>query len=107
MQWHQLDHDHMQTVCTSLQTDNHTNTSSLNFKRRMLFLTPNQQCHSTEGSNNITRITKVQRDSAGNTTEKSIAFSLTQEEALLSQTDRTTHCMHTCYTASFHVDWSV
>jgi len=28
-QWHQL--DHMQTVCTSLQTDNHTNTSSLNF----------------------------------------------------------------------------
>jgi len=28
MQWHQL--DHMQTICTSLQTDNHTNTSSLN-----------------------------------------------------------------------------
>jgi len=28
MQWHQL--DHMQTVCISLQTDNHTNTSSLN-----------------------------------------------------------------------------
>ena len=30
-QWHQL--DHMQTVCTSLQTDNHTNTSSLSFYR--------------------------------------------------------------------------
>ena len=29
-QWHRL--DHMQ-VCTSLQTDNHTNTSSLNFYR--------------------------------------------------------------------------
>jgi len=29
MQWHQL--DHMQTICTSLQTANHTNTSSLNF----------------------------------------------------------------------------
>jgi len=29
--WHQL--DHMQTVCTSLQTDNHTNTSSLNFHK--------------------------------------------------------------------------
>ena len=29
-QWHQL--DHMQTICTSLQTDNHTNTS-LNFCR--------------------------------------------------------------------------
>jgi len=30
-QRHQL--DHMQTICTSLQTDNHTNTSSLNFYR--------------------------------------------------------------------------
>jgi len=30
-QWHQL--DDMQTICTSLQTDNHTNTSSLNFYR--------------------------------------------------------------------------
>jgi len=29
--WHQL--DRMQTICTSLQTDNHTNTSSLNFYR--------------------------------------------------------------------------
>jgi len=27
MHWHQL--DHMQTICTSFQTDNHTNTSSL------------------------------------------------------------------------------
>jgi len=25
--------DDMQTICTSLQTDNHTNTSSLNFYR--------------------------------------------------------------------------
>ena len=41
-QWHQL--DHMQTICISLQTDNHTNTSSLNFYR------PNQQCQSTKGS---------------------------------------------------------
>jgi len=30
-QWHQL--EHMQTICTSLQTDNHTNTSSLNSHR--------------------------------------------------------------------------
>jgi len=29
MQWHQL--DHMQTICTSLHADNHTNTSLLNF----------------------------------------------------------------------------
>ena len=30
-QWHQL--DHMQTICILLQTDNHTNTSSLYFYR--------------------------------------------------------------------------
>ena len=30
-QWHQL--DHMQTICTSHLTHNHTNTSSLNFYR--------------------------------------------------------------------------
>jgi len=47
-QWHQL--DHMQTICTSLQTDNHTNTSSL-ITGWMLFLTPNQHCQSTEGLN--------------------------------------------------------
>jgi len=29
MQWHQL--NHLQTICTLLQIDNHTNTSSLNF----------------------------------------------------------------------------
>jgi len=46
MQWHQL--DHMQTICTSLHTDNHTNTS-LGFSGRMLFLPPNQQRQSTEG----------------------------------------------------------
>jgi len=30
-QWHQL--DHIQTICTSLQTDNHTNTSSVDVYR--------------------------------------------------------------------------
>jgi len=30
-QWHQL--DHMQIICTSLQTDNHTSTSPLSFHR--------------------------------------------------------------------------
>jgi len=30
-QWHQL--DHMQIICTSLQTDNHTSTSALSFYR--------------------------------------------------------------------------
>ena len=38
----------MQTICTSLQTDNHTSISSLNFAGQVLFLTPNQQCQSTE-----------------------------------------------------------
>jgi len=45
-QWHQL--HSVQTICTSLQTDNHTSTSSLNFTGRVLFLTLNQQCQSTE-----------------------------------------------------------
>ena len=35
MQWHQL--DHMRTICTSPQTDNHTSTSSLIFTGRVLF----------------------------------------------------------------------
>jgi len=49
-QWHQL--DHMQ-VCTSLQTDNHASTPPLSFfTGRMPFLLPNQQHHSTEGTNN-------------------------------------------------------
>jgi len=47
-QWHQL--GHMQ-VCTSLQTDNHVNTSPLKFfTGRMPFLPPNQQRQSTEGT---------------------------------------------------------
>jgi len=50
--------DHMQTICaTSLQTDNHTNTSSLNLTCWMLFLTPNQQCQSTEGIQSLCKWT--------------------------------------------------
>ena len=44
-QWHQL--DHMQIICTLLQTDNHASTSTL-FTGWMLYLMPNQQCQSTE-----------------------------------------------------------
>jgi len=45
-QWHQL--DHMQINCTSLQTDNHASTPSLNFfTGQMLFLSPNQPTQST------------------------------------------------------------
>jgi len=45
-QLHQL--DHMQIICVLLKTDNHISTSSLSFYITgwMLFLTPNQQCHS-------------------------------------------------------------
>jgi len=46
--WHQL--DHMQIVCTSLQTDNHALTNHSFFTGRMPFLPPNQQLHSTEGT---------------------------------------------------------
>ena len=47
-QWHQL--NHMQIICTSLQTDNNASTSSLHiFYRPMPFLPPNQQRQSTEG----------------------------------------------------------
>ena len=40
---------HRKSLCTSLQTDNHTNTSLLIFIGRMLFLTPNQQSQSNQG----------------------------------------------------------
>jgi len=51
-QWYQL--EYMQIICTSLQTDNHANMSSLYFfTGLMLFLTPNQQRRSTEGNKEI------------------------------------------------------
>ena len=46
-QWHLL--DHMQIICTLLQTDNYHSTSSLSFTGQMPFLPPNQQHQSTEG----------------------------------------------------------
>ena len=47
LQWHQL--DHMQIICTSLQTDNHASISSLIFTDRLHFLTPKQHRQSSEG----------------------------------------------------------
>jgi len=47
-QWYQL--DHVQTICTSLQSGYHIYPSSLIFTGWMLFLAPNQQCLRTEGS---------------------------------------------------------
>ena len=52
--------DHMQIVCTLLQTDNHASTSSpIFFTGRMLFLTPNRQCQSTEGIHHLTAILRL------------------------------------------------
>jgi len=45
-QWHQLGRMQM---CTSLQTNNHANTTTQFFTGRMPFLPPNQQRQSTEG----------------------------------------------------------
>jgi len=46
-QWHQL--EHMLTICTSLQADNHTNTSSINFYRRDALPNTQPRVSSTEG----------------------------------------------------------
>jgi len=56
-QWHQL--DHIQIICTLLQTDNHTSTSSLNLTGWMLSLTPKQQCQSTEGMTTPTKLNPI------------------------------------------------
>ena len=41
--------DHIQVICTTLQTDKHAGTSSLKFTLgRMFFLTPNQQYQSSK-----------------------------------------------------------
>jgi len=50
-QWHQL--HHVQTVCTSVQTDNHTNNSSLNFLQA--------GCSSWRPTNSVIAL-KAQRD---------------------------------------------
>jgi len=55
-QWHQP--DHMQIICTSLETDNHDSTSPLSFYRPDAFPAPNQQRQSTEG-NSVIKITEI------------------------------------------------
>jgi len=47
-QWHQL--DHMQTICTSLQTDNRTNISKLNFYRPDARRTSSRELEVTSGA---------------------------------------------------------
>ena len=48
-QWHQL--DHMQIICTSLQTDNHVSTSSVEFFYRPDALPADQRTVSKHGGN--------------------------------------------------------
>jgi len=50
-QWHQL--DHMQIICTSLQTETTSVRHHSFFTSWMLFLTHNQQCQNTECNNNL------------------------------------------------------
>jgi len=55
-QWHQL--DHMQIICTSLQTDNHASTSPLSFCRLDALPAAQQTlCQSTEGTKQETQTT--------------------------------------------------
>jgi len=49
-QWHQL--DHMQIICTSLQTGNHASTSSLNLYRPDALLDAQPTASNTEGKQN-------------------------------------------------------
>ena len=54
-QWHRL--DHMQTICTSIQTDNHTNTSTVNtqfLQAGYTFWRPTK-CQSTGGTSKYWR----------------------------------------------------
>ena len=55
-QWHQM--DHMQISDTLLQTDNHASISSF-FTGQMLFLMPNQQCQTTEGTTQYHKLYRI------------------------------------------------
>jgi len=50
-QWHQM--DHMQIICTSLQTDNHASTSPLSFYSPDALHATQQQRQITEGTDHI------------------------------------------------------
>ena len=63
--WHQL--DHMQIICTSLQTDNHASTSPLSFFTGQIpFLPTNQQRQSTQGKIYACKRLKTRRETRWN-----------------------------------------
>ena len=62
-QWHQL--NHMLTIFTSLQTDNHINTSSLNFYRSGAL--PDAQPHTHPFNGPLSRTARVGRYQKGKT----------------------------------------
>jgi len=76
----------MQTLCTSLQTYNHTSTPSLNFTGRMLFLTANQQCQSTEGKDNAKTPDHLHWLSATSLIRTNYLESTTQDRTTISAT---------------------
>jgi len=51
-QWHQL--DHIQIMCTSLETDNHASTSTLSFLRA--------RCPSCHPTNNVKALTDIKNN---------------------------------------------
>ena len=55
-QWHQV--NHMQIICTSLQADNHTSTSSLNFLQAGCW-SPTQQCQSNSVNQKLNKATET------------------------------------------------
>jgi len=50
MAWHWQQLDHLQIICTSLQTDNHASVASLNFYKADALPDINRQHHNTEGN---------------------------------------------------------
>jgi len=58
-QWHQL--YHMQIICTLLQADNYTSTSSLNITGHLLFLTPNAENLHSQLAATLLNCTKPQQ----------------------------------------------
>jgi len=56
--------NHMQIICTLLQTENHASTSPVTtqlFKSRMPFLPANKQCQSTEGTQSTAGTSRVKK----------------------------------------------
>ena len=102
-QWHQL--DHMQIICTSLQTDNHARQYSTTqfFTCRTSFLLPNQQRQSIEGrkpESDVKNYPKYRRDSVRCRIHRAVdqaatLFRRSKVQCPWSSTNSTEHCSST------------